>query len=156
MALVQLVYVLRKYNVEPILFLYCFSRNMYMPTPANQLITDKLCLYQYHQNQTFCRNIASPEFKNTTVASQILADSVNYMMFSQLILSVPSILAAIFLGPWLDAHTIAPKLVLLTTVFSGLFEACIMLLNVVFFDASKFFSSQKLSKILSNLIPNQF
>lgn len=96
--LTKLLYILKKYNVEPILFLYTFSRNMYLPTPANQLITDKLCLFEYEQNYTFCQYIASPEFKNTTVARDILADSVNYMMYAQLILSIPSILAAIFLG----------------------------------------------------------
>ena len=112
---------------------------MYLPTPANQLITDKLCLHEYGQNYQFCRNIANPEVRNTTVAGEILADSVNYMMFSQMILSIPSIFAAIFLGPWLDAHAIAPKLLLLTTVFAGLFEAGIMLLNVVFFDRRRLF-----------------
>lgn len=94
----KIIYILKKYNVEPILFLYTFSRNMYMPTPANQLMIDKLCLFEHHQNYTFCQNIASDEFHNTTIARKIQAESVNYMMASQMILSVPSILAAIFLG----------------------------------------------------------
>ena len=84
--------------MEPILFLYTFSRNMYVPTPANQLMTDKLCLFKYEQSYTICQNISSDEFKNTTVAGQILADSVNYMLYAQMILSIPSIFAAIFLG----------------------------------------------------------
>ena len=39
----------------------------------------------------------------------------------------------------MDEYAIAPKLALLATVFSGLFEACILLLNVFFFTTRKFF-----------------
>ena len=71
---------------------------MYLPTPVNQLITDKLCLYKYNQSYTFCQNIESSEFKDTPVAKNIFADSSNYMMCGQMIVSIPSIFAAIFLG----------------------------------------------------------
>ena len=74
----KILQVFKKYNVEPVLFFYAFSRNLYYPTLINQLITDKLCLYGHYQNHSFCMNISSDEFKDTDMAKQIVADSVGF------------------------------------------------------------------------------
>lgn len=78
--------------------------------------------------------------------NNILGDTVNYMMYGQMILSIPSILAAIFLGPWLDMHGIAPKIVLLLTTCASLFEAVVILLNLIFFEARKLIKSISIFK----------
>ena len=94
----KLVYILKKYNVEPVLFLYAFGRNLYFPTLVNQLLTDKLCYYEYNHNATFCEHLTSDEFKNTDEAKEVITSSVNLMTYGQWTLSIPSIIAAILLG----------------------------------------------------------
>lgn len=94
----KLLRIFKKYNVEPVIFFYALARHLYYPTLVNQLITDKLCLYEHHQNVTFCENISSPQFKDTDMAHKISVDSVNYMTYAQWIRSIPSIVAVILLG----------------------------------------------------------
>ena len=93
-----IVSVLKKYNAEPVIFAYFIARNLYTPTLIQQLITDKICLNDYNQDRHFCYNICSDEHKGTKNVTIIQGDAVNYVMYSQMILSIPSIFAAIFLG----------------------------------------------------------
>lgn len=98
-VLSYIAYLVRKYNVEPIIFIYILARNLYLPTPLTQLVTDKLCVNQFHLDPTeFCYRINEPSFQNTTEANEISKITANYVMYKEFILSIPSIIAAIFLG----------------------------------------------------------
>ena len=68
---------------------------MYDVVPVNQLITDKLCLYKYNQDSTFCQNIAS---QDANITRDIMTDSSSHMMYLHQIHSIPSIFVAILLG----------------------------------------------------------
>ena len=92
------VALLRKYNVEPLLFIFMFTGTLYDPTVALSLITDKVCFNDFKKDSDFCKQINSKEFKDTQQAKDIQATAVNYVMYGQIIHSVPAIFAAIFLG----------------------------------------------------------
>ena len=96
--LARIVAIIRKYNVEPLLFIYMFTSSLYAPTVALSLITDKVCFNEFKLDKEFCKEINREDIKNTEIAKEIQATAVNYIMYSQIIYSVPAIFAAIFLG----------------------------------------------------------
>ena len=92
------VAIIRKYNVEPLLFIFMFTFTLYTPTVTVSLITDKVCFNEFKKDSNFCKEINSKQFKNTQDAKDIQAAAVNYVMYGQMIHSVPAIFATIFLG----------------------------------------------------------
>lgn len=134
----SIIGILKKYNVEPILFFYYTAQILYNPTPLTKLMSDKFCINKYNLSaDDFCFHINRKEYAETEDAKEIARDVAQYLMYGSFITSIPSLFAALFLGPWLDQHKIAPKIVLIMTICAGLFEAICLLLNVVFFDARK-------------------
>lgn len=90
--------IFNKYNVEPVFFFYTLARAFYIQTPLTQLFTDKICANSYLLDNNFCYFLNEDKYKNTQNATDISKDTVNYVMYEQLIISGPSIFAALFLG----------------------------------------------------------
>ncbi|KAG7171944.1 Solute carrier family 46 member 3-like 1 [Homarus americanus] len=88
-----------KITVEPVLFLYMLS--VFMLYPALQdLIYTKVCLKDY--SKRICDNLHDPV--NHVALDTVQTDSSHWVQGSTIMLAVPSIVTAQFLGSWSDTY----------------------------------------------------
>ena len=125
-------------TVEPYLFGFHFLTAL-KHTPTTQLIQDKICLFEFNLNGTYCYELPQMTVEDDTLhrKSEVLANTNNYSIYMQLVLTVPAIVASMFIGPWLDVFLKAKKILLIAGALAGVCEAVILLLNVYFYDFSK-------------------
>ncbi|XP_054156950.1 thymic stromal cotransporter homolog, partial [Oppia nitens] len=106
--------------------------------PVEQLVEDKYCLITYGLNRTYCLNL--PTMNDTDdylhMKSQILGDATQYTLYGTLILTIPSIVAALFVGSWTDKYAGAKKILMIAGALNGIAEAVILMFNIYFYDIS--------------------
>ncbi|CAG2106821.1 unnamed protein product [Medioppia subpectinata] len=110
--------------------------------PGAQLVEDKLCLLNYNLNSSYC--LWLPVMNETQdilgKKSAILAESTNYLLYATLILTIPSILTSVFIGAWTDRYQPAKKMLLIVGGLSGVLEALINIITVIFYDISPLYN----------------
>ena len=125
-------------RVEPYLFVYHFIYTL-TKVPTNQLIEDKLCLFVYKLNSSYC--YALPEMSDEEdylgKKSDILKEVTNVTLYMAILLTFPSIIASLFVGSWADSYSKAKKVLLIAGAITAICEGIILVLNIYFYDSSK-------------------
>ena len=125
-------------TIEPYLFGFFFLTALKM-TPTTQLIQDKICLFEFNLNSTYCYDLPHMTPKEDTLhrKSAVLALANTFSIYQTLTLTIPGFIAGMFIGPWLDAFLNAKKFLLIAGAFAGICEAIVLLFNVYFYDFRK-------------------
>ncbi|CAG2105249.1 unnamed protein product [Medioppia subpectinata] len=119
--------------------------------PIDQLIQDKICRVEYRLAANYCRQLStlSADDDYLHMKSQILADGSTFTIYQILILTLPSVLATLFIGSWTDTYIKAKKAILIAGAVAAVCEAVMLCLNSYYFDLSQYV-------ILTTLLPNVF
>jgi F0F1-type ATP synthase assembly protein I len=125
-------------RVEPYLFLFYFFFCV-KKVPLDQLIQDKICFQKYNLSYDYCLKL--PQMKSESdylhKKSVILGDVTQFSVYSSLITTIPTVIAALFIGSWTDKYIKAKKYLLIAGAISGICEALILVWNSVCFDNRK-------------------
>ena len=124
-------------NVEPVLFTVMFMFAL-KRTPTDQLIQDKICLFKYNATADYCLRLPrmKPEEDFMHIKSPILEEVTRFSLYHTLCTTVPSLLAALFIGSWTDKYLHAKKALLMACIIGGFLEAAICAANAYFYDQS--------------------
>lgn len=123
-------------KVEPFLLMSILSLSLTM-VPVQQLIQDKVCLYEFNQKVSFCLKMSELDSDQYPIKSDILAKSAIYKMIQTVIIVAPCIVWSMFVGSWCDKYLIGRKIVMCFCGLSALVESVFMILNAVYFDAGE-------------------
>ncbi|CAG2106820.1 unnamed protein product, partial [Medioppia subpectinata] len=109
--------------------------------PTGQLVEDKLCLFKYRQNVSYCLQLAKMTEMEDTVGLKlpILTEMTKLTLYATLILTIPSILASLFIGAWTDRYQPAKKILLIVGAVCGAVDAVANMLNVYYYDSSAYY-----------------
>ena len=126
-------------TIEPYMFAFFFLMSL-KTTPTTQLIQDKICLFEFNLNSTYCHDLPHMTSKEDTLhrKSEVLALANTFSIYQTLILTIPGFVVGMFIGPWLDAFLNAKKYLLMAGAFAGICEAIVLFFNVYFYDFRKF------------------
>jgi MFS-type transporter involved in bile tolerance (Atg22 family) len=69
--------------------------------------------------------------------SLILGDVTQFSIYSSIITTIPTLIAALFIGSWADKYIKAKKYLLIAGAISGVCEALILVWSSVYFDSRK-------------------
>lgn len=139
-------------SVEPYIFIFFFVMSI-KKVPLDQLIQDKICLFKYNLKANYCSFLPQmteeEDFENKKTI--ILGEMTNFSLYSIAMLTIPSVVMALFIGSWTDKYMNAKKLLLIGGALAGILEMLILILNVYFYEiCENFFINQILiSKVYS-------
>lgn len=124
-------------TIEPYAFGFFFLFTL-KNTPTTQLIQDKICLFHFELNSTYCHHLPEMTMPEDTLhmKTRVLAEANNYQVFMALMMTIPGFIAGLFVGPWLDVYLKAKKMLLIAGNVAGICEAVILILNVYFYSFS--------------------
>ena len=113
----------RLITVEPVLFLFMLS--VFLVTPLQeQLIYKKICHSKY--NETVCKNLKTDD-RYVKEESYVQKQTSNWSMYLRVTTTIPSMLAAMILGPCSDK--IGRKFSLILPLIGTMLEAACLILN---------------------------
>lgn len=125
-------------KVEPFVFLslciYIIKR-----IPIDQMIQDKICLQKYGMDKEYCHNLPTMKDEDDYVKKKsiILGDVTEINMLVNLINMIPTVIMAIFVGPFIDKNIKAKKLMMVLALVVSTVESILNILNCYFFNLSK-------------------
>ncbi|CAG2176864.1 unnamed protein product, partial [Oppiella nova] len=104
----------------------------------DQLVQDKICLFKYKLNSTYCTDLSTMEDEDDYLhkKSDILADGTTYLMYYTIILTIPSVIASLFIGSWTDTYLKVKKILLIGGAIGSVLEMLILILNDVMYDST--------------------
>ena len=125
-------------TIEPYLFGMTFLVAL-KTIPNSQLIQDKICLFEFNLNSTYCHDLPHMTFQEDTLHRKpaVLAVANTFSIYQSLGWTIPGIVAGMFIGPWLDAVLKAKKFLLMAGAISVICETIILLFNVYFYSFRK-------------------
>ncbi|CAM1303879.1 Uncharacterised protein r2_g1373 [Pycnogonum litorale] len=109
-----------KITVEPVLFMYKFAHNMISVTIVTMLM-ERSCLIEHGHPEHMCKQMfKDASYHDIKIEAQKSAN--NWLVFSLLIVTFPSIFCAVLCGPWSDKYGRKPIIIgpLIGNVFYGL------------------------------------
>jgi hypothetical protein len=125
-------------RVEPYLFLFYFFFSV-KRVPLDQLIQDKICFQKYNLSRDYCLELPHMNSESDYLhkKSLILGDVTQFSIYSSIITTIPTLIAALFIGSWADKYIKAKKYLLIAGAISGVCEALILVWSSVYFDSRK-------------------
>jgi len=123
-------------RVEPYLFVFIFVASL-KKVPTDQLIQDKICLFTYQLDTTYCTQLSTMSDDEDTIhmKSIILKDCSNFTLYSTLMMTIPTLITTLFIGAWTDTYVQAKKILLLASAVAAILEAIILIFNDYFFNS---------------------
>ena len=118
--------------LEPIVLLHALAGAV-RGIAILQIIQDKLCMQSFGQDPDYCRLLSLEE--DSSLKDKILAAVSTYTTFKEILVIIPGIITAIFIGSWCDKFANGKRYCLLSTSFCQLLESCLLLLNAVYMNA---------------------
>ncbi|CAG2101156.1 unnamed protein product [Medioppia subpectinata] len=113
------------------LALFVYRYNITSNIPTDQLVQDKICRNVYHINASYCSNLSrmadSDDYLG--IKSTILTDSTTFMASSIVLITLPSVVALLFIGSWTDTYIRAKKLILIGGAVATLLEVSVLIVN---------------------------
>src|SRR5690625_3195282 len=94
---------LRLLKVEPFFFLVMFM-NVVKRIPLDQMIEDKICRQKYELPEDYCRRLPVMQSKDDFLErkSTILAEVTHFNMYINIAITIPMLVMALFIGPFID------------------------------------------------------
>jgi hypothetical protein len=89
----------RRYNVEPIVFFYMIGYNLSLVCYL-KLIQDKVCITEFKLSHDFCANIHESQNAKTKDALDVLARATYLNLVATVVISLPTFISVLFVGPW--------------------------------------------------------
>ena len=100
-----------------------------------QIIQDKVCIQEFEQHESYCRVLSSEE--DCSLKDTILATVSKYTTLKELLVIVPGIITALFIGSWSDRFKNAKRYCLLSTSFARFLESFLLLFNAISMESCK-------------------
>jgi hypothetical protein len=125
---------LRSSILEPIVLLQSLAASV-RAIALLQIIQDKVCLQTFLQNDEYCSVLSTEE--DSSIKDRIVASVSIYTTFKEILVIVPGIITALFIGSWCDKFSNGKRYCLLSTTFCQFFESCLFLLNTAFMESRK-------------------
>ncbi|XP_054157505.1 proton-coupled folate transporter-like [Oppia nitens] len=102
-------------TVEPYLFAFMFVLHL-KKVPTDQMVQDKICLYKYQLDSHYCAVLSTmtSDEDYLQMKSKILSDTTNYTVYSVILMTLPSVIASLFIGSWIDNYIKAKKYLLMS------------------------------------------
>jgi hypothetical protein len=127
---------LKRSRAEPLIIANDFAVAL-RTVAIQQLIQDKLCLEKYKETSEYCHELS--EEADSTIKEDIVSDVSQYLGFKELIVIIPVLLSALFVGSICDRFVGGKRYCLLSCTFSQFLETSFLLLNAYYFDAGEFY-----------------
>ena len=125
---------IKRSRLEPLIIGYDFSSAL-RNVATQQLIQDKICLRSYTESNDYCHLLS--QANNSDTKEQIVTQVSQYLGYKELLIVIPSILSALFIGSWCDRFLNGKRYCMLSTTFSQFLENVFLLLNAYYFGAGK-------------------
>ena len=125
---------LRSSILEPIVLLHALAASV-RNIAFLQIVQDKVCLQTFLQHPDYCRFLSTEE--DSSLKDKIVASVSVYTTLKELLVIIPGIVTALFIGSWCDKFSNGKRYCLLSTTFCQLFESCLFLLNTAFMQSRK-------------------
>ncbi|XP_054157504.1 uncharacterized protein LOC128955852 [Oppia nitens] len=126
-------------RVEPYLFAFMFVYTL-KKVPTDQLIQDKICRFRYQLDVDYCTKL--PEMMDEedylNKKSQILANGTTFTIYQVILVTLPSMVASLFIGSWTDKYLNAKRVLLIAGAVTAVCEAIILVLCDYFYDKSEY------------------
>jgi len=122
---------LKMISIEPALFMMTFSFGLTMVINQN-LIIDKVCR-DLGYSQAICIDIDSHPEEDDNVQTRVSQINMGLNIFA----AIPSIILALFIGPWSDKNGRKPLIIL--PIVGAILSNLVWILNVIFRSASAYF-----------------
>lgn len=117
--------------IEPVALVIAFSTAIKNVVKA-ALIQDKICLQKFSFSDDFCKNIANEE---GPMKDEVLKASASIVTMKELLILLPIIINAIYIGSWCDRYCNGKRYCLIGNCISLIMESFLLFLNAYFFDA---------------------
>ena len=139
-------------SIEPCIFMVMFV-NTIKSVPTDQLIQDKICLQNYNLSLAYCRELPkmTDEDDYMDVKSNILGELTTFRLYTSMITTIPSIMASLIIGGWVDRYENAKKAMFIAGAVAGMCEQLILIANVYFYDQCKQCNLSTISIMFINL-----
>ena len=123
---------LRRSVVEPVIFLNTLAVAL-RGIAFTQLQQDKICLQKFNQSRAYCEFLSTEEDSN--LKDNIVSSVATYSTYKELLVLIPGVITALYIGSWCDTFVKGNRYCLLSTSFAQLFETILFLVNAVYMDA---------------------
>lgn len=120
--------------LEPIVLLHSLAGAV-RAIAILQLIQDKVCMQEFQQHEDYCRVLSSEG--DCSLKDTILATASKYTSVKEILVIVPGIITALFIGSWCDRFTNGKRYCLLSTSFARLLESFLLLFNAMSMKSRK-------------------
>lgn len=127
---ISLMGIIRESRAEPYFFLIMFGATIASVT-VQQMLQDKICRNNYNQTEEFCRKL--PQIKVSRVKEKILADAVQFSLYSTMVETIPGVILAMAIGPVCDKLRFGRKLFMCLAAVSGFLKGISLMLNGINF-----------------------
>ncbi|XP_054156892.1 proton-coupled folate transporter-like [Oppia nitens] len=137
-------------TVEPYLLAFMFVYTM-KGVPTTQLAQDKICRFVYNLPANYCSALPTMTDKDDYLhkKSEILSEGTSFTLYSVVILTIPSVIASLFIGSWTDKYLNAKKVLLIGGALAAICECSLLIINDYCFEISYYY-------ILLSMVPNVF
>ena len=107
--------------------------------PFNQLLQDKICMQNYGNDRKYCIDLAEITVEDDPKGFKIkiLKDVTELSFYFTLILTLPSVLWSLFIGPWMDKYPHARKILIIAYSIGSTLEVILCALNAYMFNWGK-------------------
>ncbi|RWS07757.1 hypothetical protein B4U79_17285 [Dinothrombium tinctorium] len=120
-------------KIEPFIFLFLLAASEKSVT-VTQMYQDKLCIIDYGESASFCKYLNATSELEKQKKISLLAEASFFSPYQALISTIPSVIASLFIGAWIDKHFKAVKIVLLMAALCSSLETSILMLNAINFQ----------------------
>ncbi|RWS16103.1 hypothetical protein B4U79_17886 [Dinothrombium tinctorium] len=124
--------IVKSVKVELYVFLFIFAMAIKSVTIV-QMYQDKLCAIDGGYRASFCKHLNASDELEQQIKAEVLGKSSLFLIYQSLITTIPVTVVSLFIGPWVDKHFKALKILFMTTAIGSSLETIILMLNAFYF-----------------------